>query len=262
MIQDIVAALGIELMKIRRSMIFRVTIAASVFVSLMLALIMLLTKNPEVLPPGILKTKVAIAAISADWPSYIGFMEIASGALGIVLYGFVAGWVFGREYDDKTIKDIVALPISRSAIAFSKMLAIFLWSVLLALIMFVAGLAMGAAIDLPHWSAELIPNFARVFFLTALLSILLCPVTALVASAGRGTLPAIGFVILCMGLANLFGNIGLGAIFPWTIPMLYTGAIGETGNFLPWYSYLIVFLTCAAGIGGTVLFWKFADQYR
>jgi ABC-type transport system involved in multi-copper enzyme maturation permease subunit len=262
MLKNIFASLSTEILKVRRSGIFWITIAASCFISLMLGLMMILIKNPDVLPPGILKTKVAIAAISADWPAYINFIEMASGAVGIILFGFVASWIFGREYNDRTVKDILALPVSRSVIVFSKLIVICLWCALLSFIMFSLGLVLGAFIKLPLWSSGLIPNFSKVFVITTLLSILLCSPVAFVASAGRGYLPAIGFLILCMGLANFFGNIGLGIYFPWTIPMLYTGAIGISGNQLPVVSYIILALTSLAGIAGTVYYWVYADQSR
>jgi ABC-2 type transport system permease protein len=262
MIKDIFNSLSIEILKVRKSTIFRVTVLAGCFISLVLGLMMVLVKNPDILPPGILKTKISIAAITADWPAYIGFMEMATGAIGIILFGFIVSWIFGREYNDRTVKDILALPVSRTAIVFSKLLAVCVWCILLSVIMYALGLGIGALINLPLWTPNLLPDFSRVFFMTTLLSLLLCPPTAFIASAGRSYLPAIGFLVLCMGLANLFGNIGLGAYFPWTIPMLYTGAVGTSGNQLPVASYIIIALTGLAGTAGTVWYWKYADQSK
>lgn len=259
MIKAVFIALAIEITKIRKSRIFWITIGVSCFVSAILALMMFLVQNPDILPPGILKTKIDLAAISADWPAYIGFVEMVAGALGIILFGFTVSWIFGREYHDRTAKDLLALPVSRSSIVFSKLIAVSLWCFLLNTITFVSACIFGALLNLPLWSPSLFPDFLKVFFMATLLSIMLCPPVAFVASIGRGYLPSIGFVILCMGLANLFGNIGLGAYFPWTIPMLYTGAIGETGNRLLPESAIIILLTCLAGILGTVYYWKYAD---
>ena len=262
MIRNLFASLTIEMLKVYRSMIFWITIGASCLISFMLGLMMMLVMNPGSLPPGILKTKISIAAISASWPVYIGFIEMATGALGLILFGFVVSWIFGREYKDRTVKDILALPVSRTTIVFSKLITVCFWCILLSFIIFILGLILGALIKLPLWSPALMPDFSRVFFITTLLSLMLCPMTAFVASAGRSYLPAIGFIILIMGLANFFLNIGLGAYFPWAIPMLYTGAVGDSGNQLPLVSYIIMTLTFLAGSTGTVLYWKYADQNR
>ncbi|MBN1410437.1 MAG: ABC transporter permease [Spirochaetales bacterium] len=262
MLKDIFVTLSIEITKIRKTMIFWISIAASCFMSFILGLMMWLVMNPDLLPPGILKTKVDLAAINADWPSYIGFVEMAVAALGIVLFGFAVSWIFGREYHDRTVKDLLALPVSRTAIVISKLIAVSLWCLLLNAIVFVLSLVTGALLQLPLWSAGLFPGYLTVFAVTTLLCLLLCPPVAFVASAGKGYLPSIGFVVLCMGLANLFGNIGLGSFFPWTVPMIYAGAIGGVTNQLPIESIIAMGITFIAGTVGTVYYWKYADQCR
>lgn len=262
MIRSIAASLAIEILKTRRAMIFRVTLAVACFMSCVLALMIVLVKNPEVLPPGLLKTKVNLAAITADWPSYFGFTQMATGAIGILLFGFIAIWIFARENGDRTLKDILALPVSRTAIVVSKLVAAFLWSTLLVVIMYGLGLVFGWMIGLPHWSAQGLCDFTHIFFICSLLSLCLQPIAAFVASAGRGYLPAIGFLLLCMGLANLFANIGLGAYFPWAIPMIFAGASGPVAGSLPAVSYIIIAGTSVTGTVATVLFWKYADHCR
>jgi len=260
MIIKILLSLRIEILKIYKSRIFWITIASSCLVAFILGLMMLLVKNPDLLAPGLLKTKVSIAAIKADWPSYIGFINMASGAIGIILFGFAASWIFGREFNDKTLKDLLALPVSRTVIVLSKIIAVSLWCIILSTIIFTLSLLLGWLVQLPLWSLDLIPDFIITFFISAFLSILLCPPVAFIASLGRSYLPAIGFLVLCMGLANLFGNIGLGAYFPWTIPMIYTGAVGADASRLPLASYIIISLTSFAGILGTVFYWEYADH--
>lgn len=261
MIKSVLTSLSIELLKIRRSSIFWITLGAGCFVSLIIGMMMVFVMNPSMLPPGILKTKVAIAAVTADWPSYTSFILMASSAIGIILFGFILSWIFGREYADRTAKDLLALPVSRTVIVVSKLLAAFLWCLLIDVIIYVLGIGIGLWIGLPQWSPELIARFTGIFVTASFLSLLLCPPVAYVASAGRGYLPAVGFVILCMGLANLFGNIGLGAYFPWTIPMLYSGAVGTAGSQLPLISWVILLLTGAAGTAAAILQWKYADQH-
>jgi hypothetical protein len=44
--------------------------------------------------------------------------------------------------------------------------------------------------------------------------------------------------------------------------MLYTGAVGTSGNRLPLVSLSIMILTFIAGTSATVLHWKYSDQNR
>ncbi|MBN2532322.1 MAG: ABC transporter permease [Spirochaetales bacterium] len=261
MIKDIAVSLGIEILKIRKSMIFRITAGFSVFISLIMGMFMYFIMHPDILPPGLLKTKVNLATVAADWPSYFDFLLMLISAIGIILFGFIISWIFGREYADKTIKDILSLPASRTAIVLSKLIAAAIWCMLCYVLILLVSLGTGALIDLPLWSTKLLLDFIRTSFIITCLLLLLCPPTAYVASTGRGYLAPIGFVIICMGLANLFGNIGLGAYFPWTIPMLYSNAIEGPGSELSVVSYIILSLTCLAGITGTIVQWNYTDQH-
>ena len=51
---------------------------------------------------------------SADWNSYFGILTQSIGVGGVLIFGFVASWIFGREYSDGTAKDLLALPTSIS----------------------------------------------------------------------------------------------------------------------------------------------------
>ena len=62
--------------------------------------------------------------------------------------------------------------------------------------------------------------------------------------------------------ANVLAVIGWGSYFPWSVPALYAGAGGSAGADLEPVSYWIVILTGLAGMIGTYLWWRFADQSR
>ncbi len=61
-------------------------------------------------------------------------------------------------------------------------------------------------------------------------------------------------------LGNVVAIAGWGAYFPWAVPALYAGLAGRENLELA--SYLLVFLMGLAGMAGTYLWWKFADQNR
>jgi ABC-2 type transport system permease protein len=223
---------------------------------------MVLIRNYEKLPAGILKTKVSLTGLTADWTNYIGFTEMASGAAGLILFGFIFSWIFGREYGDRTMKDLLALPVSRSSIALSKFAAASVWCLLLSVLIFTTSLILGLILRLPGWDPRILPRFAWIFFGSSVLGILCSTPAGFVASAGKGVLAGVGCVLFAMGLANLFANIGLGAWFPWSIPMLFTGAVSGEGASLHTASYVIVAITALAGIVGTLICWNFLDQTR
>jgi ABC-2 type transport system permease protein len=126
----------------------------------------------------------------------------------------------------------------------------------------VASLCIGYALDLPGWSAGVLFSSLRHISTTALLAIALCPPVFLVASAGRGYLAALGFVIMSVVVAQIIGALGFGAWVPWAVPALYSGLGSETGGALTVYSYGLVALTGMGGLIGTACWWRYADQAK
>ena len=85
---------------------------------------------------------------------------------------------------------------------------------------------------------------------------------AFFASVGRGYLLPMGVIILILILANLIAIAGWGNYFPWSVPGLYTQTMGSQSLHLEPISYLIVIIIGLAGMGGTCLWWQYADQSR
>ena len=260
--KSFLAAFLVECLKIRKSKIFGFTILFFLFVAFMMGLIFFVQKHPEIAGKlGMIGTKASILRLGkADWPTYLVLLTQGLAGIGLVGFGFVTTWVFGREYSDHTIKDILALPVARSYIVLSKFIVIVLWCIILTVFYFVFGLIVGKLIDIPGWSGELVSGYMYIFFVTSLLTILLSTPVAFFASYSRGYLLPVGFIILTMIIANFTGLVGLGPYFPWAIPGLFNTPTGTDGMQLSVTSYIILFFTSIVGLAGTLAWWRFADQ--
>src|SRR5699024_12695086 len=73
---------------------------------------------------GFISTKAQIAG-EATWPSYLNLYAQIIAVGGIFVFGFVNSWIFGREYADNTIKDLLALPYPRAVIVLAKFVTSF-----------------------------------------------------------------------------------------------------------------------------------------
>jgi len=260
--KSFIAAFSAECLKIRRSRIFILTILFFLFVSMMMGLLFFVQKHPEIAAKlGMIGTKASMLRLGkADWPTYFVLLTQGIAGIGLIGFGFVTSWVFGREYADHTIKDILALPVSRSFIVLSKFAVIILWCLLLTFIYFAFGLIVGYLIDIPGWSAQIVFQYAYKYSITSLLTILLCTPVAFFASYSRGYLLPIGFVILTLLIANFTGLVGLGPYFPWAIPGLFIAPAGTEDMHLFGTSYIILSVTSILGLAGTLAWWRFADQ--
>jgi ABC-type transport system involved in multi-copper enzyme maturation permease subunit len=255
------AALYAEYLKNRRSKILLVTIILFTFIPLMMGLMMFVARNPEIaVKLGMIGTKAKMFGEN-DWPGYFALLSQMIASVGLIGFGFVASWVFGREHIDRTMKDLLALPIPRRSIVFAKTIVVFTWCLLLALIMYTVALISGLIMNLPGWSAQSFMHFSISYSGTALLTLLLCSPVSYLAGYSRGIIAPLGFVILTMIMAQFVGLIGLGPYFPWAVPGLFSVANDAPGMRLHSASYIILVMTFALGYWATVHWWQHGDHH-
>ena len=255
-------SLWVEILKVRKSNMFLATILVFIFVPLMMGLLMFVQIHPEISGKlGMIGNKASMLRFGEpSWQNYFTLLTQGFAAIGVIGIGFVASWVFGREFSEHTIKDILVLPIPRSTIVISKFIIVVIWSVLLSIVYFSVSVLIGLLIHVPDWSNEVVLlNFSR-YFVTALLTIVLSTPVAFLASYSRGYMLPMGFVILTLIAANFTGIVGLGPYFPWAIPGLYGTASGLENLQLNTASFIILFSTGILGLVGTLAIWRFADQ--
>lgn len=251
----------VEMHKATRSRMPLLTALGFLLVPLVDTFFMIILKDPEFArSAGLISTKAQLMAGTADWPTFLNILAQAVAVGGIFLFSLIGSWVFGREFVDGTVKDLLAVPISRWTILAAKFIVVMVWSVALTMLIYFAGLLMGTLLDLPQGSTDvLLKGSADLAVTTCLVIVVMTPV-AFFVSLGRGYLLPMGVTILFVLFANVLALAGWGDFFPWSVPALYAGAGGNPDAGLEAASYWIVVLTGLAGIAATYLWWKFADQ--
>ncbi len=257
------AALYVEMNKALKSKMLWGTIIFFVFIAFMLGFLMLVAKHPEIAGnSAILSTKASFMG-KADWHGFFGLMLQMDLSLGLVGPAIVTIWVFGREYSDRVIKDLLALPVSRGNIVLAKFLITFIWSLLLMGLLFVCAILAGLAVHLDGWKSDLVIKNLRIYSVSSLLTILLFPFISLITCISRGYLLPVGITILLL-ISTQFLFIGMPSItpyFPWAVPGLISGVAGPFSPKPQIISYVILGLTALLGIGGTAAWWRYADQH-
>ncbi len=256
------AALWMEILKVRRTRIFPISVYFFIFMGVVMGMLMFLSMHPEIASRSSTASMKTDFLGEANWNTFYSLMIQIVLTLGVIGSGILTSWAFGREFSDRTAKDLLALPVPRSTIVISKLIVLFAWSILLLIVVLVAAILTGLAIRLPgRPEAELFP-FLKTYLVCSLLNSLLITPVAFVASAGRGYILPIGFVILVMILGQLL-FVGLpewSFVFPWAFPALYSGVAGEAIPPPGLISFLIYILTVLAGLFGTMAWWRFADH--
>src|SRR5215467_4527662 len=134
MLAELGAALWAETLKARRARMPLLTLAGLALAPLMSALFMKILLDPTWAARfGTLTTKAQSSAAHGDWPTYFGLLTQALAVGGSILFGLLVIWLFGREYSDRTAKDLLALPTPRAAMVTAKLLLAACWCAILAL---------------------------------------------------------------------------------------------------------------------------------
>lgn len=254
----ILNAVSAECLKLKRSKFILVIMFLFILIPFMMSMLFYAAMQPQ--DPstlGIASTKAGLAQLGVpNWPNYFKLLLQGFAGIGIVGLGFLASWIFGREFAQNTVKDLLALPVSRSSIVIAKFIIVVVLGLLVSMVFYLAGLCFGKLIGLGSLSFQILAGFSATYFIAAIMMIHLSSVIALIASYSRGYMLPIGFVILMVIVANFTGMLGIAPYFPWAIPGIYAILPDQ---IVP-ASYVIVITTGFSGYLFTVIFWKRADH--
>ncbi|PIV56298.1 bacitracin ABC transporter permease [Candidatus Desantisbacteria bacterium CG_4_10_14_0_8_um_filter_48_22] len=255
--KDLIASIWAEDLKVRRSKLLWISAIIFSMIPLGVGFLILVLRSPGLAGHlGIVKTKANLFLAAADWPAYMGLLSQTTAADGILWFAFVTSWVFGREYTDHTVKDLLALPVSRITIVLSKFIILVVWCLLLSALIIISGLITGFAISLPNFSLNLLYSGLGKIMVSAVLAIILITPVAFLASVGKGYLLPLGFTASVFIVIQVTNMLGWAAFFPWAIPVLYITPSEHLGAV----SYIILLLTGIAGTILTLAWWQYADQ--
>lgn len=247
----------------RRSKVPFFTLLGFSFVPLVDGLFMIILKDPEAARSmGLISAKAQLMVGVADWPTFFSVLAQAVAVGGMILFAIIAAWVFGREFTDRTSKEMLALPTSRETIVAAKFVVITAWTFALVLFVLIFGLLVGSLVSIPGWSTELLGSAVVDVLGAGALTIAMLPFVTFVANLGRGETPAFGWAIFTVATAQIAIITGWGDWFPWSVPALFTGAAGPRAELLGMHSYILVIASSIIGLALTFYWWRSADQTR
>ncbi|MFN8196328.1 MAG: ABC transporter permease [Nocardioidaceae bacterium] len=250
-------AIWVEWRKVRRSPVTLVTTGLLVVPMPLLVLGFLAVAEKGGV--GAASVKAQALVVDDGWP---GYLFLAGQLVSVTMFigpGVVAAWVFGREFADRTFPSLFALPVSRRSIAAAKLVVLIGWGALVSLLVVLAVGLIGVLADVgPEPASDVLPGLGRLLA-ACLLTVLLATTLGLVASVGRGHLPAIGVMILLVMAAQVSVLFGTGGWFPYAAPGLMAVAGGEGVPLLAPAQVLLVPVTGAVAGWLTVRWWGRAE---
>jgi len=256
-----IAALKAEFLKCRHTKISLISFIAFSIVPIMSGIFLYVMQEASLRQQeSILNSKAEAMIISADWNGLFMIITQGMGVGGIVIYGFLVSWIFGREYSENTIKDLLSLPVSKTKIINAKFIVYALWAFVLGISNLILGIIIGLLLGLTGFNNYEFLSIIEKYIFTMGMTILLGTPIAFFSMLGKGYLASLGVVVLVVVFSQIMGTLGFGEYFPWAIPALYCGMAGDIQ--LKTMSFVIIILLSIIGYCITVLYWENTDHSR
>jgi ABC-2 type transport system permease protein len=258
MMGELLTALSVEWLKARRSKVPVLTAAVFTAAAAFGALFMVIVRDPDrAQRMGLLNQKAQLSGLTADWAGLLGFLSQVIAVGGLLVFAFIATWVFGREFSDGTFRYLLALPVSRSVIAYAKFVLVAVWSLAITGWLVALVFVLGWVLRLPGWTTPVAVGGAVDALTAASLMLPSVAPVALVACWGRGYLAPLASALGALALAQVAAVLGWGSVVPWSIPAIAAGL--APGSELGPASLVVSLVTGVAGVAGTVAWWRTKD---
>ena len=249
------AALAAEILKVRRSRMPLLTLGVATATGGVAGLFMFILADPaRARQMGLLSQKAQLSGFTADWPGLLGFLAQIVAVGDLMLFAFLAAWVFGREFAEGTARYLLALPVARSTIVWAKFTVVAGWAAVLTVWLAGVVLVLGWALALPGGTPPVITAGLSSAGAAAGLMLLVTAPVALVASAGRGYLAPLAAAVGAVIVGQIAAALGWAAVVPWSIPAVAAGL--PPGSRLGVGAVVIALCTALAGMLGTVAWWR------
>jgi len=255
------AAVATEFLKARRSRVPWGVAAGFSLAPLVMGLFMVILKDPEgARALGLLGAKAQLTAGTADWPTFLNLLGQAVAIGGAILFAFLTAWVFGREFADRTIRGLLAIPTRRRTIVVAKSVVTAVWALAITTWVLALGLVIGALVGLPGWSAGDAAGTIAAIALAAVLTIGLQTGAAFFAGVGRGYIAPLAWTVAMIVASQVLAVLGWGSWFPWSVPAILAGAGGAQVEPVTLGGVALVALVVVTSLVATIVWWERADQ--
>lgn len=246
------SAIFVEWLKLRRSRVTLTVTLLAVFVMPLLGFGFV--RLAETGGNGAIGAKLEGLVVGTGWDAYFGVEGQMLAVSQFLAAGFLTVWCFGREFTDRTIESLFALPVSRKAIAWAKFAALAGWATAICVAAVAAVGVVGFLAGLEQPSGGVFAGLAKLLAVELLVSMLAMTV-ALAASIGRGYLPGFGAIIGLVAVSQVAVLFGSGGWFPYATPALWSVSWQDAAISVFPAQFVLVLVTGITGMWLTVKWW-------
>ena len=219
------------------------------FLKLKRSNIFLLSLIGAILPP--LLMFIAVFAFDEGHTFELLFSNVnmyMSALFAILLYAIMISYLFGREYNEHTLKTMLTIPVSRGKFLLSKYVMFLVWILILTVVTTLSTMVLGFVAGLDGFSLKLfIDSFAQLLFANVLLFLTFSPFVFLSLFITNMVPAMVGGAGLALVNMLIYGQTWAPYV-PWVCPYLIaSGEIAEYSGSVT-LSYAVILATFAIGL--------------
>ena len=171
-----------------------------------------------------------------------------SALFAILLFSIIISYLFGREYNEHTLKAMLTVPISRGRFLISKYIMFLIWILILTVVTSISTLAFGFVAGLSGFTLQLFINsFADLLFANVLLFLTFSPFVFISLFITNMVPAMVGGASLTL-VSLLVNGQSWAPYVPWACPYLISsGEIADYGVSLM-IPYSVILVTFIIGI--------------
>ncbi|WP_298522032.1 ABC transporter permease [uncultured Methanobrevibacter sp.] len=232
----------IEFLKLKRSKIF------------------LLSLMGAILPPLLMFIAVTSFDEGQTFEALFSNVNMYMSAMfAVLIFAIIISYLFGREYNEHTLKTMLTIPISRGKFLMSKYVMFLVWILMLTVVTSVSTLIFGFAAGLEGFSVNLfIDSFAQLLYANVLLFLTFSPFVFLSLFITNMVPAMVGGAALSLVNLMVYGQ-NWAPFVPWVCPYLIaSGEIAQYATSIS-VSYGVILATFVIGLAVSYIYFTKKD---
>lgn len=230
------------------------------FLKLKRSKIFLLSILGAILPP--LLMFIAVTSFDEGQTFEMLFTNVnmyMSAMFAVMIFAIIISYLFGREYNEHTLKTMLTIPVSRTKFLLSKYVMFLVWIVILSVVTSVSTLIFGFAAGLEGFALKLfVESFAQLLYANVLLFLTFSPFVFISLFITNMVPAMVGGAGLTLVNLMVYGQ-NWAPFVPWVCPYLI--ASGEIAEYTTGVSvsYGIILATFLIGIAISYIYFTRTD---
>ena len=182
-----------------------------------------------------------------------------SAMFAVMIFAIIISYLFGREYNEHTLKTMLTIPVSRAKFLLSKYVMFLVWIVILTVVTSVSTLIFGFVAGLDGFNLNLFANsFAQLLYANVLLFLTFSPFVFISLFITNMVPAMVGGAGLTLVNLMVYGQ-NWAPFVPWVCPYLIaSGEIAEYATSVS-VSYGIILATFLVGIAISYIYFTRTD---